>query len=139
MAFEGAFEKLFNIIVNEQGLEGGVVVQDALTCIDGLLRFNQSNQVRTAVMFSLCARSNELPSCGLLARDLVNPTLAELFPRVCSPACAPVPRGLPSFPAVQYAYSTAVRSSTVGRPAETCERVTRRRYHRSTRAACWCE
>ena len=49
MAFEGAFEKLFNIIVNEQGLEGGVVVQDALTCIDGLLRFNQSNQVRTAV------------------------------------------------------------------------------------------
>ncbi|KAI0629475.1 p115 like vesicle tethering protein [Trametes polyzona] len=44
MAFEGAFEKLFNIIVNEQGLEGGVVVQDALACIDGLLRFNQSNQ-----------------------------------------------------------------------------------------------
>ncbi|KAI0697406.1 p115 like vesicle tethering protein [Cerioporus squamosus] len=44
MAFEGAFEKLFNIVVNEQGLEGGVVVQDALTCIDGLLRFNQSNQ-----------------------------------------------------------------------------------------------
>ncbi|OJT06544.1 General vesicular transport factor p115 [Trametes pubescens] len=44
MAFEGAFEKLFNIIVNEQGVEGGVVVQDALACIDGLLRFNQSNQ-----------------------------------------------------------------------------------------------
>ncbi|KAH9889346.1 p115 like vesicle tethering protein [Cubamyces lactineus] len=44
MAFEGAFEKLFNIILNEQGVEGGVVVQDALACIDGLLRFNQSNQ-----------------------------------------------------------------------------------------------
>ncbi|KAL1945484.1 hypothetical protein VTO73DRAFT_2335 [Trametes versicolor] len=44
MAFEGAFEKLFNIIVTEQGVEGGVVVQDALACIDGLLRFNQSNQ-----------------------------------------------------------------------------------------------
>ncbi|KAI0350605.1 hypothetical protein OH77DRAFT_1430779 [Trametes cingulata] len=44
MAFEGAFEKLFKVIVNEQGVEGGVVVQDALTCIDGLLRFNQSNQ-----------------------------------------------------------------------------------------------
>ncbi|KAH9935197.1 p115 like vesicle tethering protein [Epithele typhae] len=43
MAFEGAFEKLFNIVVNEQGTEGGVVVQDALTCVDGLLRFNQSN------------------------------------------------------------------------------------------------
>ena len=68
MAFEGAFEKLFNIIVNEQGLEGGVVVQDALTCIDGLLRFNQSNQVRTAVMSCICARSDELSSRGLLAR-----------------------------------------------------------------------
>ncbi|OSC96788.1 hypothetical protein PYCCODRAFT_1440814 [Trametes coccinea BRFM310] len=44
MAFEGAFEKLFNIIVGEQGVEGGVVVQDALACVDGLLRFNQSNQ-----------------------------------------------------------------------------------------------
>ncbi|CDO75965.1 hypothetical protein BN946_scf184888.g15 [Trametes cinnabarina] len=44
MAFEGAFEKLFNIVVGEQGVEGGVVVQDALACIDGLLRFNQSNQ-----------------------------------------------------------------------------------------------
>ncbi|KAI0774856.1 p115 like vesicle tethering protein [Trametes elegans] len=44
MAFEGAFEKLLNIIVNEQGVEGGVVVQDALACVDGLLRFNQSNQ-----------------------------------------------------------------------------------------------
>ena len=53
MAFEGAFEKLFNIIVGEQGLEGGVVVQDALTCIDGLLRFNQSNQVRTIAVLSV--------------------------------------------------------------------------------------
>ncbi|KAI0828051.1 p115 like vesicle tethering protein [Trametes gibbosa] len=44
MAFEGAFEKLFSIIVNEQGVEGGVVVQDTLACVDGLLRFNQSNQ-----------------------------------------------------------------------------------------------
>ncbi|KAI8978338.1 p115 like vesicle tethering protein [Trametes punicea] len=44
MAFEGAFEELINIIVNEQGIEGGVVVQNALACMDGLLRFNQSNQ-----------------------------------------------------------------------------------------------
>lgn len=54
MAFEGAFEKFFNIVVKEQGVEGGVVVQDALTCIDGLLRFNQSNQVRIAVMSYIC-------------------------------------------------------------------------------------
>ncbi|CCM04778.1 uncharacterized protein FIBRA_06969 [Fibroporia radiculosa] len=44
LAFEGAFERLFNIMATENGVDGGVVVQDALKCIDGLLRFNQSNQ-----------------------------------------------------------------------------------------------
>lgn len=45
LAFEGAFEKLFNTISQEQGVDGGVVVRDALICVDGLLRFNSSNQV----------------------------------------------------------------------------------------------
>ena len=45
LAFEGAFEKLFNIIIAEGGVDGGAAVRDALTCVDGLLRFNQSNQV----------------------------------------------------------------------------------------------
>lgn len=45
LAFEGAFEKLFNIVNQEGGVEGGAVTSGALTCIDGLLRFNSSNQV----------------------------------------------------------------------------------------------
>ena len=45
LAFEGAFEKLLNIVTSEGGIEGGIVVQDSLTSIDGLLRFNVSNQV----------------------------------------------------------------------------------------------
>lgn len=45
LAFEGAFEKLLNIVASEGGIEGGIVVQDSLTSIDGLLRFNVSNQV----------------------------------------------------------------------------------------------
>lgn len=45
LAFEGAFEKFFNIVAQEGGLDGGVVVQDALTCVDTLLRYNTSNQV----------------------------------------------------------------------------------------------
>ncbi|KAF8588828.1 hypothetical protein K439DRAFT_1334276 [Ramaria rubella] len=44
LAFEGAFEKLLNIVTSEGGVEGGIVVQDSLTNIDGLLRFNVSNQ-----------------------------------------------------------------------------------------------
>ncbi|PSS32164.1 hypothetical protein PHLCEN_2v2072 [Hermanssonia centrifuga] len=44
LAFEGGFEKLFNIITQEGGLEGGVMVHDALACVDALLRYNASNQ-----------------------------------------------------------------------------------------------
>jgi len=46
LAFEGGFEKLLDIVAQEGGIEGGIVSQEALTCIDGLLRFNTSNQVR---------------------------------------------------------------------------------------------
>lgn len=45
LAFEGAFEKLFNTIRQEGGVDGGIVAHDALTCVDVLLRFNASNQV----------------------------------------------------------------------------------------------
>ncbi|KAF9462392.1 p115 like vesicle tethering protein [Collybia nuda] len=44
LAFEGAFEKLFNTVTQEGGVEGGAVANAALTCVDGLLRFNTSNQ-----------------------------------------------------------------------------------------------
>lgn len=46
VAFSGAFEKLFQIVNQEGGTDGGIVVQDALTAMGGLLRFNVSNQVR---------------------------------------------------------------------------------------------
>ena len=45
VAFSGAFEKLFEIIHQEGGIEGGIVVQDTLTVVGCLLRFNVSNQV----------------------------------------------------------------------------------------------
>ncbi|KIL68700.1 hypothetical protein M378DRAFT_8167 [Amanita muscaria Koide BX008] len=44
LAFEGAFEKLFNIVTQEGGIDGGIVAQGALSCVDTLLRFNSSNQ-----------------------------------------------------------------------------------------------
>ncbi|KAE9402781.1 hypothetical protein BT96DRAFT_974050 [Gymnopus androsaceus JB14] len=44
LAFEGAFEKLFNIVREEGGIEGGAVAHEALICVDNLLRFNSSNQ-----------------------------------------------------------------------------------------------
>ncbi|KAI6114688.1 p115 like vesicle tethering protein [Pisolithus croceorrhizus] len=44
LAFEGAFEKLFEIVTREGGIEGDVIVYDVLRCVDGLLRFNSSNQ-----------------------------------------------------------------------------------------------
>ncbi|PIN03998.1 ER-Golgi vesicle-tethering protein p115 [Handroanthus impetiginosus] len=45
VVFEGAFEKIFSIIKEEGGSEGGVVVQDCLELLNNLLRSNASNQV----------------------------------------------------------------------------------------------
>ena len=45
VAFEGAFDRLFNIINSEGGIaSGGIVVQDCLSGVAGLLRYNVSNQ-----------------------------------------------------------------------------------------------
>uniref|UniRef100_A0A5B7B672 Putative golgin candidate 6 isoform X1 n=1 Tax=Davidia involucrata TaxID=16924 RepID=A0A5B7B672_DAVIN len=45
LVFEGAFDKIFSIIKEEGGSEGGVVVQDCLELLNNLLRNNASNQV----------------------------------------------------------------------------------------------
>ncbi|GER54491.1 golgin candidate 6 [Striga asiatica] len=45
LVFEGAFEKIFGIIKEEGGSEGGVVVQDCLELLNNLIRNNASNQV----------------------------------------------------------------------------------------------
>ncbi|CAI9094132.1 OLC1v1029821C1 [Oldenlandia corymbosa var. corymbosa] len=45
VVFEGAFEKIFSIIKEEGGSDGGVVVQDCLELLNNLLRTNASNQV----------------------------------------------------------------------------------------------
>jgi hypothetical protein len=53
LAFDGAFEKLFNIVTQEGGVEGGAVANAALTCVDGLLRFNTPNQVGSFLYFRM--------------------------------------------------------------------------------------
>ncbi|XP_052209054.1 golgin candidate 6 isoform X3 [Diospyros lotus] len=45
IVFEGAFEKIFSIIKEEGGSDGGVVVQDCLELLNNLLHKNASNQV----------------------------------------------------------------------------------------------
>ncbi|KAH9312359.1 hypothetical protein KI387_027394, partial [Taxus chinensis] len=45
VVFEGAFEKIFNIIKEEGGSEGGIVVQDCLELLNNLLRNNPTNQM----------------------------------------------------------------------------------------------
>ncbi|CEH12162.1 related to transport protein uso1 [Ceraceosorus bombacis] len=43
-AFEGAFEKLIDVVAQEGRIEGGLIVQDALEGLESLLRWNVSNQ-----------------------------------------------------------------------------------------------
>ncbi|KAK6928407.1 Vesicle tethering protein Uso1/P115-like, head domain [Dillenia turbinata] len=45
VVFEGAFEKIFSIIKEEGGSEGGVVVQDCLQLLNNLICGNASNQI----------------------------------------------------------------------------------------------
>ncbi len=45
IAFENAFERLLQIIEDEGGAEGDVIVQDCLELIQTLLKDNVSNQV----------------------------------------------------------------------------------------------
>ncbi|XP_059660111.1 golgin candidate 6-like isoform X2 [Cornus florida] len=45
VVFEGAFDKIFSIVKEEGGSEGGVVVQDCLKLLNNLLCNNASNQV----------------------------------------------------------------------------------------------
>ncbi|MCO5615160.1 hypothetical protein L7F22_069449 [Adiantum nelumboides] len=42
--FEGVFEKLFNIIIEEGGCDGGIVVQDCLDLLNNVLRDSSANQ-----------------------------------------------------------------------------------------------
>jgi len=66
VAFSGAFERLLRIIEGEGGVEGGIVVQDAMVGMGGLLRYNASNQVsvRSNKCFaaSLCVLTASLSS-----------------------------------------------------------------------------
>ncbi|KAH0466342.1 hypothetical protein IEQ34_006445 [Dendrobium chrysotoxum] len=45
VVFEGAFEKIFSIIKEEGGSDGGVVVQDCIDLLNNLIRNNASNQM----------------------------------------------------------------------------------------------
>ncbi|KAK8954397.1 Golgin candidate 6 [Platanthera zijinensis] len=45
LVFEGAFEKIFSIIKEEGGSDGGVVVQDCIELLNNLVRNNASNQI----------------------------------------------------------------------------------------------
>ena len=44
VAFEGAFDRLYDVIVEEGTAEGGIVVEDCLLLMLNLLKNNASNQ-----------------------------------------------------------------------------------------------
>ncbi|KIY69815.1 hypothetical protein CYLTODRAFT_372068 [Cylindrobasidium torrendii FP15055 ss-10] len=65
LAFQGAFERLFNTIRQEGGVEGGAVAREALACVDALLRFNSSNQSyfrETGIPPALCTLLSFAPN-----------------------------------------------------------------------------
>ena len=45
IVFQNVFEKPFEILKNEEGIDGGVIIQDCLTLMSNLIKFNVPNQV----------------------------------------------------------------------------------------------
>jgi hypothetical protein len=82
VAFSGAFERLLGIVDMEGGVEGGIVVQDVLGGMGGLLRFNASNQVSIGRSFSLHPSSWEDTSFKTQINSYR--PLTELFPGIIS-------------------------------------------------------
>ena len=65
VAFQGAFEQVMKIIVEENGTwDGGLIVQDGLNLISSLLLFNTSNQIyfRDSICFKQLAGLLAIPS-----------------------------------------------------------------------------
>lgn len=81
LAFQGAFEKLFNIIESEGGVESRVNAESALTCVDTLLRFNSANQA--GCTFRLFSTLAQTPYRITSARALFQPFSSPFssFPR----------------------------------------------------------
>ena len=100
LAFEGAFDKLFSIVRNEGGIgSGGIVVQDCLAAIAGLLRWNVSNQV-----------SSDTISVFFVPQTKQLVLASELFSRN---VLYPSPRPPPSLPSTQCPLSDVTRNFRV--------------------------
>jgi hypothetical protein len=48
VTFQATFEKLLAVIEEQEGISGDIVVQDSLTLMHNLLRYNVSDQVNIA-------------------------------------------------------------------------------------------
>ena len=63
VAFENAFDKLFEIMETEGWTDGGIVVEDCLRLLLNLLRNNPSNQTFFKVLFVLVHESENGQTC----------------------------------------------------------------------------
>jgi hypothetical protein len=72
LAFEGALERLFGIVAEEGGAEGGVVVQDCLELVNNLLRACAPNQV----LFRESGLAHKLPAL-LVLRSAASSALSK--------------------------------------------------------------
>ncbi|XP_011311761.1 general vesicular transport factor p115 [Fopius arisanus] len=81
VAFENAFDRIFDVITQEGGVEGGIVVEDCLLLMLNLIRNNVSNQnffkegsyiQRLTPMFQLPPDAEDTPSSGWSPQKVAN-------------------------------------------------------------------
>ncbi|DBA66722.1 hypothetical protein WJX79_001922 [Trebouxia sp. C0005] len=78
-AFEGAFERLLNIVRSEGAADGGIVVQDCLEMMNNLLRGNAKNQLLFREMGHLSSLPGLLRTQANIQKPLARQKVANLL------------------------------------------------------------
>ncbi|DBB15044.1 TPA: hypothetical protein ACH3X3_004627 [Trebouxia sp. C0006] len=78
-AFEGAFERLLNIVRGEGAADGGIVVQDCLEMMNNLLRGNAKNQLLFREMGHLSSLPGLLRTQANIQKPLARQKVANLL------------------------------------------------------------
>jgi hypothetical protein len=136
VAFEGAFERCFNIIREEGAADGGIIVQDCLELCNNLLRGSPSNQS----FFRESSFLHQMPAIVSLKVGLYK--LNSVYPSIASKRLVSTVEPISWFPGFLISWFKILLSNATCTTTSRCTRRARavprwRRRRRPTCCARW--